>query len=168
MLSFLLLCYPVSSGRIICSCWCYFKILLLVLKPYKYHHLRWENRGKVCTKQTLTDYFVPASCDWRAFLGGSCPGTHIFQFCLIGPSWNCSGLGFVCPMRVWCGLTFWCHLLQALWTFHICFCTSKVVPWGANLILLHLCLAFMGDSGEVNVVWGKIASVSVIIKVCIM
>lgn len=168
MPSFVLLCYLTNSGRIIWSCWCCFKILLLVLKPNKHHCLRWEKRGSVCTKQTLTDFFVPASCNLRAFLEGSCPGSHIFQFCLTGPSWSFSGLGLVCLMRVWCGLTFRCHLSQAIRAFHICVCTSKVVPWRAKLIPPHSCLAFLRDSGEANVVWSKITSIWVIIKVRVM
>ncbi|KAK4824441.1 hypothetical protein QYF61_015756 [Mycteria americana] len=44
---------------------------------------------------------------------------------------------------------------QAIRAFHIRFCTSKVVPQGAKLILPHSCLAFLRDSGEVNVVWSK-------------
>lgn len=119
MPSFVLLCFA-------SSCRCCFKVLLLVLKPNKHHRLRREKRGSIHTKQTLAFFFVPAFCDLRAFLEGSCPVSRIFQFCLIGPRWNCSGLGLVCLMRVW--WAFWCHLSQATCAFYICFCTSKVFP----------------------------------------
>lgn len=56
MPSFVLLSCPGNSRRITCSCWCCFKILLLVLKPNKHHHLRREKRGGIRTKQTRTDF----------------------------------------------------------------------------------------------------------------
>lgn len=146
MPSFVLLCCPGNSRRIIADADLVSKFLLLALKPKIQHHLR--HQVNTCI------HFVSASCDLRA--------------CTVWPNWTQPKfffrVGLPDESLVWFDvLVSPCPSNMPI--PHLFLTPGKVVSWGAKLLVPFICLAFLRSSGEVSVVWSKKTSIWVIFRI---